>query len=215
MRRVWGRLAPRFPLYSLVLPGAHSFICRAETCNAWCCRAFSVPLGDGEVQRLSQASGLAPHRFLECADGDPIALPLAQPYLLARSAGSCALLGPDLACTSYEGRPDACREYPYQVLFVDAFTARPVRPRTEQIAAVAALPGESNDASADARHRVLPLLIRHDECPGFTGSLLTETAWAELVRSTVALHYGEPGSADAREEDTSTTVVNMGKPATR
>lgn len=182
-------MAPHFPAYSLVLPGSNSFICRAETCNAWCCRSLSVPLGDGDVERLAAASGLAASRFLECEDGEPIALPLAEPYLLARAGGACALLDGALACSCYAGRPTACRLYPFQLLFADG-TGRPGRPSPADLESLAALPGTvGNTGSA------MPLLLRHSECPGFTGPPLSTAAWATVLRETALLQYGNsPGA---------------------
>jgi len=165
-------------------------------CNAQCCRALSVPLDDADVHRLRRASGLAPGRFLESVEGAPIALPLVQPYLLARTDGRCALLGPGLGCTCYEGRPAACRQYPHQVLFYDVETVRPVPPRPEDIAGI----GPRHDAAT----RVIPLLIRHRECPGFTGPPLSTQEWIVLVRETVALQY------PTRESAASATVDGMG-----
>ena len=81
MRQAWERLADRYRAYSLCLPGSASFICQAQLCKAHCCRAFSVNLGEGEVARMEAASGLAAVRFLECEEGEPIVLPMAQPYL--------------------------------------------------------------------------------------------------------------------------------------
>lgn len=170
----WGVIRARYPSYDLVLPGANSFNCRAETCNAWCCRALSVPLGDVDVERMERVTRLAPADFLECENGEPIALPLRDPYLMARAGGACVLLGKDLACSRYHGRPAACRLYPFQVLVVDEREGRPVRPGTGAI----------------------PLLLRHRECPGFTGPPLQEEAWATLLRETALLQYPDTAAAN-------------------
>ncbi len=174
--RLWRAVASRYPSYDLVLPGENSFICRAATCNAWCCRALNVPLGDGDVARLEGVCGLARAEFLESVDGEPITLPLAEPYLLARREGACALLGEDLACSQYEGRPAACRLYPFQALLLDPETGRPVR---------AAAAGGS-----------APLLLRHRECPGFTGPPMGEPEWQEKLRESVRLQFGEKAPSD-------------------
>ena len=41
----------------------------------------------------------------------------------------------------------------------------------------------------------LPLLLRHLECPGFTGEPLTENGWRELISETARLQYDEAASA--------------------
>lgn len=123
------------------------------------------------MERLERVSGLAMAGFLECEGGEPIALPLAEPYLLARSQGACALLGEDLRCRQYEGRPAACRIYPYQALLLDRESGRPV--------------------SAAAAAGATPLLLRHKECPGFTGPSMGEREWQAKLTETVTLQFGE------------------------
>lgn len=191
MSALWEVVAPRLMAYRLVLPGAASFVCQASFCEANCCRVFSVALGDREVERLGRASGLPVSAFLELEDGEPVALPLAQPYLLARSESRCRLLGPDLGCTQYEGRPDACRLYPHFVLFFEPATGRPIH------ADLAAMGSALEWALAGAREaRCIPLLLRHVECPGFTGPLLGQEAWNSLLEETAHLQYPDLGGGD-------------------
>ncbi len=182
----WQRVEPRYRAHTLLLPGQPSFICQPQACDAHCCRTFSVSLGDAEVERMQATSGLAPMEFLESEAGEPIALPLARPYLLARAGNRCALLSPDLGCGRYEGRPDACRLYPHQVLVLDATSGRPAP--TAGGAPIGAidrlLRGEPGG--------VVPLLLRHLECPGFTGPPLTLEDWSSLLRATCELQYGGP-----------------------
>jgi len=180
--RAWAVLGPRWEAYALVLPGDPAFICQPATCDAHCCRAFSVSLGAPEVARMAAASGLPPSRFLECEDGEPVTLPLVQPYLLARDGNGCALLGGDLGCTQYAGRPSACRLYPHFAVAFDLAAGRPLRSAGSTLPALvdAALAGEPPGPA-------VPLLLRHTECPGFTGPPLGEAAWAALFRETAAL----------------------------
>lgn len=175
LRRLWRAVASRYSSYDLVLPGENSFICRAATCNAWCCRALSVPVGDADAEWMQRASGLPPAQFLECENGEPIALPLAEPYLLARREGACSLLGKDLLCSRYEGRPVACRLYPYQPAWLDVETGKPMS--RGAVGAIA-------------------LVLRHRECPGFTGPPLGEEEWVELVASLQRLQSGESQGSD-------------------
>ncbi len=214
-RRVWDEIAPGILAYDLVLPGAHSFICRAQTCNAWCCRALSVPLDDPDVHRLHGSSNLAPEQFIECIDGEPIVLPLLQPYLLARSGGSCALLGSGLACACYDGRPDACRAYPFQVLFADVETARLVQPDEEKLLDITVVLEEIGGATGSLviDRPFIPLLVRHRECPGFTGPRLTVRDWAGLVRATAALQYPRLKAGAALDGESFALAALMGKPA--
>ncbi len=182
----WQRVESRYRAYSLLLPGQPSFICQPQACDAHCCRTFSVSLGDSEVERMRATSGLAPLEFLESEAGEPIALPLARPYLLARVANRCALLSPELACTRYEGRPDACHLYPHQVLVLDETTGRPAT-------TAAGAPREAIDRLLLGEPGgVLPLLLRHLECPGFTGPALAVDGWRALFRTTCDLQYGGP-----------------------
>ncbi len=191
MSALWEAVAPRLEAYRLVLPGAPSFVCQASGCDAHCCRAFSVALGDREVSRLGRASGLAASAFLELDDGQPVVLPLAQPYLLARSDGRCRLLGADLGCTQYEGRPDACRLYPHFVLFFEPATARPVH--SDMAAMGSALQWALGKTT---RAGTVPLLLRHVECPGFTGPALEQEAWKRLLKETARLQYPDLGGSD-------------------
>lgn len=189
VRRTWARVARHYPAYTLLLPGDPAFICQPEACSAHCCRTFSVPVGDADVRRMQTVTGLQPADFLESEDGKPIALPLAEPYLLARRDGRCRLLGEDLACTRYEGRPTACRVYPHQVLWVSRKSGRPVSPGPGPVEqAIAASLAGSGDAVA--------LLLRHLECPGFTGPPLDERRWAALLLETARRQLGDRGSPE-------------------
>jgi Fe-S-cluster containining protein len=184
MQSIWESLSARYAAYQLALPGSPRFICQAELCNAHCCRVFSVNLGESEVERMQRASGLQPIQFLESEDGELVTLPLAQPYLLKRAGNHCAQLQDDLGCAQYEGRPNACHLYPHFVIFVDPESARPVQPEpvVMRSAMDAALDG-------DALAHCVPLLLRHIECPGFTGPPMSETEWRELFEQTFALQY--------------------------
>jgi Fe-S-cluster containining protein len=189
-QQAWEAVEGRFGAYALVLPGAPSFICQAEFCTAHCCHAFSVNLGEGEVARMARTSGLAPVTFLESEDGTPIALPLAQPYLLARRDGNCVLLGANMRCTQYEGRPAACRLYPHFVVAVDRDTGRPCYGDAQAILAAVEVA-----ASGSAPGALVPLLVRHTACPGFTGPPLTEEDWRALFIETARLQLApEAGS---------------------
>lgn len=184
MREAWAALAPRFEAYELVLPGTPSFICQAEACAAHCCKFYSVSLGERERERLSRWSGLEPVEFLESENGEPITLPLAQPYLLARKGGQCALLADDLRCSQYHGRPEACRLYPHFVIFLDESTGRPVHSATREMAESLERMLEGETAPT-----YVPLLLRHVECPGFTGPPIEEAAWEALFTETFRLQY--------------------------
>jgi Fe-S-cluster containining protein len=113
-----------------------------------------------------------------------VTLPLAQPYLLARRDNHCKMLTPDLGCSAYQGRPNACRLYPHFVVFWDA-----TRPGTRTVAS------KRTAASFETAVRgnvpgLLPLLLGHSECPGFTGPPLSEEAWMALFRETYHMQYG-------------------------
>jgi Fe-S-cluster containining protein len=184
MQAVWGRIAERFPAYELHLPGSPAFVCQAENCASHCCKIYSVSLDEPQLERLRRFSGLEASDLLELEDGEPIALPLAQPYLLARKDGRCALLGDDLRCSQYHGRPEACRLYPHFVIFIDEATGKPVH---SDVLAMSrslrqALRGEPPEP-------YVPLLLRHLECPGFTGPPLREATWHDLAAETFRLQY--------------------------
>ncbi len=136
---------------------------------------------------MRQASALPPVAFLESEHGAPIHLPLAQPFLLKRSNNHCALLRDDLACGQYEGRPNACRLYPHFVLFIDPSTRRPLHADLDVMTASfeATLAGATPTADA----RCVPLLLRHIECPGFTGPPMSTEDWRSLFAETFRLQY--------------------------
>ena len=185
LKSAWDHVASRYAAYELVLPGSATFVCQAELCDAYCCRAYTVNLGEAEVQRMARESRLEPSRFLEYYDGLPLALPMAQPFLLRREENRCALLGDDLRCGQYHGRPDACRLYPHFLVFIDQATWKPVYSDTGGFErSVAAFVEGREDA-------LVPLLLRHVECPGFTGPPIAEEAWWELFESTRALQYAD------------------------
>lgn len=178
---VWSRAAESYPAYAPVLPGDPQFICQPAACDAWCCRNLTVPVGESDAARLVTASGRPLRDLVESEAGEPILLPLADPYVLARDDGHCAQLGADLGCTVYAGRPSACRLYPHQVILLDPMTARP-RGSADAAASVEALLAGDSPAA-------LPVLVRHLPCPGFTGPPLSDEAWAALLRDIVALQF--------------------------
>jgi Fe-S-cluster containining protein len=184
LREAWASIASKYEAYKLVLPGDASFLCQPAECDAYCCRTFSVSMGDREVVHFESESGLERAAFLELEDGEPIALPLAQPYLLARSEGRCSMLGGDLACAQYEARPDACRLFPYQILFVDDAQHRSVRPSAEEQATAITelLKGEMSAG-------VAAFLVGHTQCPGFTAAPLSRADWEGLVRRIHGLQF--------------------------
>ena len=185
----WAVLAPRWEAYRLVSTGDPSFICQPHDCDAHCCRKFTVSLGQAEVDRLQRSSELLPAEFLEVENGRPVTLPLANPYVLARRGNGCALLGDDLSCTQYHARPGACRLYPHFVVAFDTAAGRPARVPDMGLSELVA-----NLLSGRAE-TVVPLLLRHVECPGFTGPPLSDEAWAELFRATAAMQSAVDGSA--------------------
>ena len=186
MRDAWRAASPRFEAYGLVLPGSPSFVCQPLVCTAYCCHAYSVSMGEAEMERFKRFQGLEPVQFLELdEDGTPVTLPLNQPYLLRREDNHCKFLSPELGCSAYHGRPNACRLYPHFVVFWDteAGTARSVA--SKRVTA---------SFEAGSRGNVLglvPLLLGHSECPGFTGPPIAEDAWFELFRNTYQLQYLE------------------------
>ncbi len=181
----WANVRGRYGSYRLVLPGEPSFRCRPHDCDAYCCRAFNVALGGGEAARLRAATRAPASQFLECEDGEPIALPLAKPFVLGRREGRCVFLDADMTCDQYEARPDACRSYPHQVVFVEARGGRAVQPSAEagRRAVEAIIAGRTPEGP-------LPLLLRHDQCPGFEGPPSTVEAWAALLRETYRRSVG-------------------------
>ena len=183
LQAAWEKVAARYGAYDLVLPGSASFICQAEVCDAYCCRAYTVNLGEREVARMASASSLEPSRFLEYYDGLPLALPMAQPFLLKREENRCALLGDDLRCGQYHGRPDACQLYPHFLVFISRMTWKPVYADTAGFDRSVCALGEGRDDD------LTPLLLRHVECPGFTGPPISEAAWWTLFESTRLLQY--------------------------
>ncbi len=180
----WELVRSRFEPYDLVAPGSPRFICLQGDCPEHCCRKFTVNLGEAEVDRLARYSQLEPVAFLEAENGAPIALPLAQPYVLSRTDGRCTLLGDDLSCVQYHARPEACRLYPHFVVAISRETQRPVYADTAGInrAVKAALLGVPDPD-------LTPLLLRHRECPGFTGPPLTLESWQELLGEICTTQY--------------------------
>lgn len=188
LRAAWGRVEARYGSYHLVLPGEPSFICQPQTCDAYCCRAFNVALDEDESARLEDGSGWPPSRYLESEEGEPIMLPLATPFVLGRREGHCVFLSDELSCEQYEARPSACHSYPHQVVFVDATSGRAAQPSPEagRRAVEALVAGRTEEGP-------LPLLLRHDQCPGFTGPPSTVETWTGLLRETYARSVGGAG----------------------
>lgn len=196
-RDLWLKVAARCAEFDLVLPGAPSFICQTSECPVHCCKVFAVPMGEREVVRLSRASGIAPLVLMESEDGEPLTLrglPAGRPYLLARTNGTCNLLGGDLLCSQYLDRPHACRVYPHYVFFFDPVAAQPVRADWADMRA--AVDRWAAGPTANGRDLVA-LLLRHKGCPGFTGPPLRPEAWTALINETFRWQYSDALGAAA------------------
>ncbi len=184
MREAWEAVADRFQAYQLVLPGSPAFICQPQACTAYCCHAYSVSLSEADADRMRRFESLEPVDFLELdEDGTPVTLPMAQPYLLARSEGHCKMLTRELGCGAYEGRPDACRLYPHFVVFWDAEADRARTSPSKRVAAAFEAALKRN------LYGPVPLLLGHSECPGFTGPPLGQTEWWSIFQGTYQLQY--------------------------
>ncbi len=189
-KAAWASVAARHAGHRLALPGDAGFICQPRSCGAHCCRAFHVAVNGAEAARLAAAGAGPASRFLESEDGEPLALPLARPFVLARRGDGCVFLDADLACERYAARPAACRLYPHQVIFADR-----ARGRTARLTAAAERRAIEDAIAGRAGLEATPLLLRHGECPGFTGPPLSAEDWADLLRETHALSL----EADGRE----------------
>lgn len=90
--------------------------CRA---CANCCRVATARLNDGDIERLSKATGAKPDRFIreytvESQDEGRV--------LRHTETGCVFLSGND--CTVYESRPDSCRDFPHLVHGPGSFLSR-------------------------------------------------------------------------------------------
>jgi Fe-S-cluster containining protein len=187
MHQAWEQVAPRFQAYQLVMPGSPRFICQPAVCTAYCCHAYSVSLSDADVERMRRFESLEPVEFLELdEDGTPVTLPMAQPYLLARSDNHCKMLNSDLGCGAYHGRPNACRLYPHFVVFWDAEAGRARTSPSRRVEAA------FDAASKGKMYGATPLLLGHSECPGFTGEPIEEAEWWDLFEATYQMQYPAP-----------------------
>jgi hypothetical protein len=180
----WERVRDRFPNYDVVLPGKPSFLCLSSDCPSHCCKVYSVSLGEEEVSRMERASGLLRRAFLEVEGDEVITLPLAQPYVLARHEGACALLRDDLLCGQYEGRPNACRLYPHFVIVADMARGTVAGLGRE---ATRALVSRLLAGTLDGP--LVPVLVRHLDCPGFDGQPHDGATWQALFDETARLQY--------------------------
>ncbi len=191
MRAAWSVIADRFQAYDLVVPGTVAFECLMGDCTEHCCNRYTVNLSERDVDRVMRVSGRPTREFLECEDGEPIALPIAQPYVLARAEGTCVFLQTDMACEIYEGRPNACRLYPHFVLFVDPASGRPTYGDVQAI--TRSFRGWLNSEPAP----LVPVLMRHRACPGFQGSrLLPDDEWLAILRETARIQYAPESSGE-------------------
>jgi Fe-S-cluster containining protein len=202
MRDAWAVIADRFQAYELVVPGTTAFDCLQGDCTEHCCNRYTVNLSERDVDRVARFSGRSPRDFLECEEGEPIFLPIAQPYVLTRAGGTCVFLQDDMGCGVYEGRPNACRLYPHFVLLVDPGTGRPTYGEVSAITASMAA------WLSDSRHPLVPVLTRHRACPGFEGGrILAEGEWLAILRETARIQYSPESSDDWPMADGSAPVT--------
>lgn len=202
MASAWNLMSERFAAYELVIPGTTAFTCLMAACSQHCCNRYTVNLSERDVDRVVRHSRLAPREFLECEEGEPLSLPLAQPYVLSRAQGTCVFLGPDMGCQQYEGRPNACRLYPHFVLFVDPATAKPT------YGDMVAIQESLCDFLSGNASLLVPVLMRHRACPGFEGDrLVTEFEWFAILRETARIQYAPDASGNWPMAAASTSVT--------
>ena len=103
--------------------------------------------------------------------------------LRGRGKNRGAQFGAGLGCGEYEGRPNAGRLYPHFVLVFDVESGRPVHSDVDTIGAAV------RASLSDGASRCVALLLRHIECPGFTGPPMTDDAWRALFEETYRLQY--------------------------
>lgn len=72
-----------------------------------CCKTLQIVVGDKDIQRLARRLGITPQEFKKryVSVGDDGEKHFTQT--------PCVFLGEGNACTVYEDRPQACRDYPY------------------------------------------------------------------------------------------------------
>ena len=101
-------------------------VVRETTADVWskidcltcgnCCRTLQIVVDDRDIRRLATRLGVTPRQFSEQFVG--IAPDKTKHFL----STPCTFLGADNACSVYEDRPQACRDFPY--LHEDHFAAR-------------------------------------------------------------------------------------------
>lgn len=120
---------------------------------------------------------------MECDEQGPVILPLSEPYVLARGNGACKFLAPDGCCTQYAARPTACRLYPYEVVLVEEPSGRLLSPSPERLHAALEAFSEGEPTS------IVPVLLRHADCPGFLDAPLGVETWRRLFRDVLEMQY--------------------------
>jgi Fe-S-cluster containining protein len=92
--------------------------CVSVPCDARCCDAAEVPLLGSDIERLTEATGWDPERFVEVT-------PDRWQVLRGTGLDGCVFRGsveidgapitstPITGCTVHEARPEACRSYPF------------------------------------------------------------------------------------------------------
>ena len=75
-------------------------------CNH-CCRTLQIVLDRKDIHRLARRTGVPVETFVREHVG------VAEDGTAHFKRSPCPMLGPDGACTVYEDRPRACRDYPY------------------------------------------------------------------------------------------------------
>ncbi len=186
MQAAWSLAEARLATYRLVCPGEPSFRCLASECPTNCCVPYTVALSAEDLDRLVRVTRRPVRELVECEGEEPVVLPLAEPYVLAREGGRCRFLGADGLCTVYEGRPNACRLYPFQVVFVERESGKP-RAGTPRL--VSRARDLFTSGTADEHEPVLPLLLRHAACPGMVGPPLDVGEWRRLALQVLELQY--------------------------
>jgi Fe-S-cluster containining protein len=162
------------------LPGQPKFVCAQANCTNSCCKdrgemPFQVP--------VSLAFREAVRATREISDSQFVRIEADMPSLVKDSSGKCVFLDSQRQCTVYDIRPVDCATYPFDLAFFDLRhdgNLAKINHR-DLFRRAGDTPPPFFTRTTLGYNCIVPLIIYHSRCPGFTGEPVTIQEYISLV----------------------------------
>jgi Fe-S-cluster containining protein len=159
------------------LPEQEQFVCAQSLCTNSCCKQHDLPILISQrfEEDVTSTRGLAQQDFITIKNGVL--------FLRKDNCGQCVFLGNRDQCTVYDIRPASCIMYPFELVFFDLLQdGHVVKIRCQDLYQRALeMPPAFFKKGRLKYNFIIPLILYHDKCPGFTGNPIQVQEYVDLI----------------------------------